>query len=430
VKLELDTPKVFKPFLSPSRYKGAHGGRGSGKSHFFAELMLERCLLNPGTRAVCIREVQKTLKDSSKRLLEDKIQSMGIGPYFHVQHDSIKTPGNGIITFVGMQDSNAESIKSLEGFDIAWVEEAQTLSSRSLELLRPTIRKPGSELWFSWNPKSKRDAVDQLLRSEQTPTDATVIEVNYKHNPFFPSILEQERIDCLRLQPDQYDHIWEGDYISLFSGAYFSKSLLESRQNRRIGRVSADPLLPLSAFCDIGGTGATSDAFSMWIAQVVGKEVRVLDYYESRGQPLASHIAWLRSKDYFPHIYLPHDGVTQDKVYAVSYASALQEAGYTTTTVRNQGRGAAMARIECARRQFPSMWFNEDTTKAGLEALAWYHPKIDEIRGVDLGPDHDWSSHAADAFGLLCLVNEKKLNESDWGKPLDYSNNDKGNLWH
>jgi phage terminase large subunit len=386
--------------------------------------MLEKALLQPGLRCVCIREVQKTLKDSSKRLLEDKIQALGLGPYFEVQTDVIKTPGDGIIIFQGMQDSNAESIKSLEGFDVAWVEEAQTLSARSLELLRPTIRKEGSELWFSWNPRSKRDAVDQLLRAEDTPTDAVTIEVNWKHNPYFPDILEQERLDCMRLQAEQYNHIWEGDYIHLFSGAYYTKSLLQAKQQYRIGRVAADPLLPISAYCDIGGTGRTADAFTMWIAQVVGKEIRVLDYYETRGQPLSAHLAWLREKDYHPHIYLPHDGITQDKVYAVSYASALQEAGYVTTTIKNQGRGAAQARIECARRQFPSIWFNEETTKAGIDALAWYHEQSDPVRGIGLGPDHDWSSHAADSFGLLCLVNEMKAKESDWG-PIDYTNLDR-----
>src|SRR5215467_2171743 len=153
--LRIPTAPVFRPLLEPARYKGAYGGRGSGKSHFFGELMVERCLVNPGTLAVCIREVQKSLLQSSKRLIESKIQSLGVGAHFQVFHDRIVTPGDGLIIFQGMQDSTAESIKSLEGFDIAWVEEAQTLSARSLSLLRPTIRKEGSELWANWNPRRK-----------------------------------------------------------------------------------------------------------------------------------------------------------------------------------------------------------------------------------------------------------------------------------
>jgi phage terminase large subunit len=165
--LRIPTAPVFRPLLEPARYKGAYGGRGSGKSHFFGELMVERCLVSPGTLAVCIREVQKSLLQSSKRLIESKIQSLGVGAHFQVLHDRIVTPGDGLIIFQGMQDSTAESIKSLEGFDIAWVEEAQTLSARSLSLLRPTIRKEGSELWANWNPRRKKDAIDEFFAAEE-----------------------------------------------------------------------------------------------------------------------------------------------------------------------------------------------------------------------------------------------------------------------
>src|SRR6476659_915567 len=147
--LRIPTAPVFRPLLEPARYKGAFGGRGSGKSHFFGELMVARCL-TPGTRAVCIRETQKSLAQSSKRMIEDKIIALGVGHQFNVLYDRVETPGNGLVIFTGMQDHTAESIKSLEGFHIAWIEEAQTLSARSLALLRPTIRAEGSELWFSW----------------------------------------------------------------------------------------------------------------------------------------------------------------------------------------------------------------------------------------------------------------------------------------
>jgi len=151
--LQIKTAKVFEPLLQPSRYKGAWGGRGSGKSQFFGDLMVEEHLMYPGHRSVCIREVQKTLQESAKKLIEDKIKEYGLQRQgFRILRDRIETPGGGIITFTGMADHNNESIKSLEGYDRAWVEEAQTMSKRSLQLLRPTIRKEGSELWFSWNP--------------------------------------------------------------------------------------------------------------------------------------------------------------------------------------------------------------------------------------------------------------------------------------
>lgn len=408
-ELVIDTARVFAPLLKPARYKGAWGGRGSGKSHFFAESLIEDSLLNKGLRGVCIREVQKTLKESSKRLIEDKLQSFGLNEAdgFKVFNEVVQTPGDGIITFQGMQDHNAESIKSLEGYHRAWVEEAQTLSARSLALLRPTIREEGSELWFSWNPRRKSDAVDLMLRGGELPTGAVVIRANWKDNPKFPAVLEQERLDCLRLQPEQYAHVWEGGYATVLEGAYYAKAIAEAREQGRIGVVGRDPLMSLRGFVDIGGTGARADAFAMWVGQFVGQQIRVLDYYEAVGQPLATHLAWMRSRGYGPgklDIWLPHDGDTHDKVYDVSYASAFREAGYTAEVVPNQGKGAAKARIEAGRRLFPSMWFNETTCDAGLAALGWYHEKKDEARSIGLGPDHDWSSHGSDAFGLMCVV--------------------------
>lgn len=422
-KLVIDTARVFRPLLEPARYKGAHGGRGSGKSHNFAELLIEECLATKGTLAVSIREVQKTLKESSKRLIENKLQDFGLGPRhgFKVFNEVIQTPGDGQIVFQGMQDHTAESIKSLEGYRIAWVEEAQTLSHRSLQLLRPTIRLEKSELWFGWNPRRRTDAVDQLLRGESLPTGAVVVRANWRDNPRFPSVLEAERLDCLRLQPEQYDHVWEGGYATVLEGAYYAASLNLARQEGRIGRVSADPLMTLRIFVDIGGTGARADAFTMWVAQFIGKEIRVLDYYESVGQPLATHLGWLRAKGYTPgkaSIWLPHDGDTQDKVFDVSYASALRAAEYTVEVVPNQGKGAAKARIEAARRMFPAMWFNEATTEPGLAALGWYHEKKDEDRNIGLGPEHDWSSHGADSFGLMAVAYEEPMQQRKSSQPI------------
>lgn len=412
---------VFEPLLKPARYKGAWGGRGSGKSQFFADLMIARAVHKPGFRGLCGREIQKSLKESAKRLLEQKIQDHKLGHLFEPQVDQIKTPGGGSIIFVGLQDHTAESIKSYEGFDVAWIEEAQTVSARSLALLRPTIRAPGSELWFSWNPRRKTDPVDVMLRGPELPTDAVVVRANWNDNEWFPAELEQERLDCLRAQPDQYDHIWEGGYVTVADGAYFAADLAKAKSEGRIGNVSADPLMTYRAFWDIGGTGAKADACAIWIAQFIGREIRIVDYYEAQGQPLAAHVSWLRSKGYgAAHCVLPHDGSTNDKVFDVSFESALRQAGFEVTVVPNQGKGAAKMRIEAARRLFPSIWFNAATTEPGRDALGWYHEKKDEDRGIGLGPEHDWASHAADAFGLMCVAYETpkkaaKINYSSRG---------------
>ena len=212
--LSIETPAWAEPLLSPSRYKGAFGGRGSGKSFFFAELLIERHIQNPEAHSVCIREVQKSLNQSVKKLLEIKIESMGVGHYFDVQESIIKSKiGNGRIIFQGMQNHTADSIKSLAEYDTAWVEEAQTLSQRSLDLLRPTIRKPDSEIWFSWNPSESTDPVDVLLRGEMPPKGATVLQVNYTDNPWFPEVLKDEMEYDRKRDIDKYEHVWLGGYV-------------------------------------------------------------------------------------------------------------------------------------------------------------------------------------------------------------------------
>ena len=248
-----------------------------------------------------------------------------------------------------------------------------------------------------------------MLRGPEQPSGTALVRANWSDNPWLTPELEQERQDCLRMTPDQYDHIWEGDYLAIAEGAYYARPLSTARAERRIGRVAFDPLLQVRLFFDIGGAGARADACAIWPAQFVGREIRVRDYYEAVGQPLAAHVAWLRGAGYGPErasIWLPHDGATSDKVFAVSYESALREAGYAVTVVPNQGKGAAAARIEAGRRLFPLIWFDEETTEGGRGALGWYHEKRDEARGIGLGPAHDWSSHAADAFGLMCVAYE------------------------
>lgn len=420
--LQIPTAEVFEPLLQSARYKGAWGGRGSGKSHFFAGLMIEDCLAEPGDtgegmRAVCIREVQKDLSQSSKLLLETKLKAHRLGEAdgFRAYRDVISTPGDGLIIFKGMNDYTADSIKSLEGYKRAWWTEAQTATLHSLNLLRPTLRAPGSQLLFDWNPRRKVDPIDVMLRGPELPTSATIVKANWRDNPWLTAELEQERQDCLRQQPDQYDHIWEGGYVSVIEGAYYAKCLTAARAANRIGRVAADPLMTIRLFFDIGGTGARADAVAIWAAQFIGKEIRVVDYYEAVGQPLATHLNWMRDRGYTPkraQIWLPHDGETNDKVYDVSYESAIKAAEYDVTVVPNQGKGAAKARVEAGRRYFPSIWFNQETCQGGLDALGWYHEKKDEQRSIGLGPEHDWSSHGADAFGLMCVAAEQIFEES------------------
>jgi phage terminase large subunit len=409
--LRLEIPAAFAPLLNPARYKGAHGGRGSGKSHFFAERVIEDSLYHRGLRTVCIREVQKTLAQSSKLLIEDKISALGVAGEFRIFEDRIQTPGGGLVIFQGMQNHTAESIKSLEGFHRAWLEEAQSISSHSLTLLRPTIRAKDSELWASWNPRRKTDAIDEFFRGEAAKRDKDVlcVEANWRDNPWFPPELEKERQRDHERYPDRYSHIWEGDYARALEGAYFSRDLATAKAQGRITRVGPDYMLPIRAFFDLGGAGAAADAMAIWIAQFVGREIRVLDYIEGVGQPLPYYVSELRRRGWGTAIIvLPHDGVNTDAVIGKRYADHWKDAGFSVPEpIKNQGKGAAMMRIEAVRRHFPIIWFNAATTEAGRDALGYYHEKKDEARGVGLGPEHDWSSHGSDAFGLMCVAYEQ-----------------------
>jgi len=218
---------VFEPLLQPMRYKGAYGGRGSAKSHFFAGMAITDSLLEK-CDIICIRETQKSLAQSVKKLIEQKIEQLDIGHYFHVLNSHIEVPSTGgRIDFQGMQNHTAESIKSLQGYKRAWVEEAQSLSNRSLDLLRPTIREPGSEIWFSWNPNAKLDPVDEFLRNEYKPVDSVIVNANYRDNPWFPEVLRKEMEYDKHRDPDKYAHIWLGNYRQASQARVFKNWKIE-----------------------------------------------------------------------------------------------------------------------------------------------------------------------------------------------------------
>lgn len=222
IALDIPTPAWAEPLLDPARYKGAKGGRSSGKSHLFADMAVERMVTDPDHRFVCIRETQRSLRYSAKSLVERKIREHGVADQFAILNTEIRRlGGTGVMIFEGMQDHTADSLKSLEGFGTAWVEEAQNLSRRSMELLLPTIRAEGSELWFSWNPELPTDPVDQLLVADP-PADAVVVHVTYRDNPFCPEVSRQEAARMRRVDPDAYDHVWLGAYNTKSSALILS----------------------------------------------------------------------------------------------------------------------------------------------------------------------------------------------------------------
>lgn len=410
--------KLIPVFDGRADVRGAYGGRGSGKTRSFAKMAAVVGMIHgqAGTTGIvlCARQFMNSLADSSleecKRAIEEE---PFLAAYYDCGETYIKSRDGRIsFAFAGL-DKSIDSIKSKGRILLCWVDEAEPVTDKAWVTLIPTLREEGSdwnaELWVTWNPKRKSAAVESRFRASNDPL-YKVVKLNWQDNPKFPAKLERDRQRDLKERPEQYPHIWDGEFATVVEGAYYAKDLLLAKEQGRIGRVPADPLMTHRAFIDIGGTGARADAFAMWIAQFIAKEVRVVNYYEAQGQPLATHLEWLREKGYEPKrckIWLPHDGETNDRIYDESFESAFRKAGYDVTVVPNQGKGAAKKRIEAARRMFPAVWFNEATTGPGRDALGWYHEKRDEDRNVGLGPDHDWASHGADAFGLMAVAYEE-----------------------
>ena len=424
-------PKLRPVFAGRADVRGAFGGRGSGKTRSFAKMAAVRGYMHGAVGesgiVLCARQFMNSLEDSSleecKRAIEEE---PFLADYYDVGDKYIKSrDGRIAFAFSGL-DRNIASVKSKGRLLLCWVDEAEPVTDTAWQTLIPTLREEGSdwnaELWVTWNPKRKTAPVESRFRGSPDLL-VKVVELNWRDNPKFPAKLERDRQRDYHDRPDQYGHIWEGEHATAIAGAYFSQSLTQAKAENRIGRVAADPLMTIRLFADIGGTGANADNFVFWAAQFIGREIRLLNHYEQQGQPIEAHLNWLRSQGYTPdkaHIWLPHDGKTNDRVYDVSYKSAFEAAGYVVTGIDNQGKGAAMLRVEAARRLFPSMWFNQDMTEAGVDALGWYHEKRDEVRGVGLGPEHDWASHSADAFGLMCVAYELPANRP--AQPIQYKN--------
>jgi phage terminase large subunit len=424
VKLELP-PKLVPVFAGEAMYRGAYGGRGSAKTRSFAKMAAVRGLMcaqanEPGV-IVCGREFMNSLDDSSLAEVKAAIASEPwLAANYDVGEKYVRTKDKRIdFGFVGLRH-NLDSIKSKSRIRLLWVDEAEPVSETAWTKAIPTVREEGAEIWVTWNPERKKSATHKRFR-ENPPDGAKIVQINWRDNPWFPSTLEKTRLEDQAKRPDQYQHVWEGDFVTVVEGAYYAASLNEARATDRIGFFAKDPLMTTRAFWDIGGTGAKADACSIWIAQFIGQEIRVLDYYEAQGQPLASHVQWLRSRGWSKALcVLPHDGETHDRVHDVSYDSALRDAQFETLVIPNQGKGAAKMRIEAGRRLFPRIRFNEATTEAGRDALGWYHEKrSDDDREIGLGPEHDWSSHGADAFGLMCVAYEEPRKTMAAPEPAD-----------
>jgi phage terminase large subunit len=409
--------KLVPVFEGEADTRGAHGGRGSAKSRTFAKMTAVKAYMwdKAGRSGIilCARQFQNSLADSSLEEIKTAIRETDwLVPHFDIGETYIRTKSGRInYAFSGL-DRNIDSIKSKARLLLCWVEEGELVTEQAWDKLEPTLREEDSELWITWNPERKDSATNKRFHTKLVEHDdrTKIVEMNWRDNPWFPKILERKRLKWKRDKPHSYEHVWEGEFMEAHEGAYYGPALIQAKEDGRIGFVPEDPHMIIRLIADIGGTGAKADNFVFWAQQCIGKAIHWVNHYEVQSQPIGAHLNWMRSQGYTPDrckIYLPHDGDQQDKVFDTSYRKAFEAAGYEVEVIPNQGKGAAMQRVEKARELFPRMWFDEKKTQAGREALGWYHEKKDEKRGVGLGPNHDWSSHSADAFGGGCVAYEE-----------------------
>lgn len=424
MSLIVTKPEVFAPLDRPARYKAMYGGRGGGKSHDRAESLVLRCY-SLKTRAVCIREVQNSIRDSVRQLLLDKIDKFGLLSFFEVTDGEIRGRNGSLIVFRGMQSYNAENIKSLEDFDIAWVEEAQTFSDKSLRLLRPTIRKEGSELWFTWNPRYEDDPVDAFFRGSNPPKDAVILKCGLQDNPWASSVLLKEREDDFRRDPEMARHVWDGDYEIVSEGSYYARLIAKAEEEGRIGDFPHNPALPVRTAWDIG----VDDYTAIWFIQDDGIFHTVVDYYEVSGlgaedivqnalpelipelQERAEHRSAMGRDTLYKYglHYLPHDV----KVREWGAGARTRIETLIALGVKPIHKGAALGpeeRINATRALLPFVKFNRTSrVMLGVNRLRRYARKRNEQMKIWMGPAHDDNSHGADAFGEYAVNRGKHI---------------------
>jgi phage terminase large subunit len=397
--LKVEVPRKLKPLLGQARYKGAYGGRGGAKSHFFAEQVILKAYVSPA-RIVCIREVQNSIKDSVKQLLIDKINKFDLMESFEVLEQEIRGPFGSMIIFKGMQSYNASNIKSLEGYDVVWVEEAQTLSQHSLDMLRPTLRKPESELWFSWNPRFKTDPVDMFFRKNPHPHAVSVL-INWSDNPWFPEVLREEMEHDFKVDEDKADHIWNGAYGS-GQGAILARWV---NQADREGRINDDVLFdPEGTAIEVSGDLGFRDTASWWFWQRKLGGFDLLMYDGDTG---------LDADDWIPRIqknildlggkgvgkiWLPHDA--RAKTFQSKHTSMERFIGaFGAGKISVVPQSKKLDQISAARAVVPNCAFHKSRCEAGLDGLvAWEFEYNEETNIFSREPLHNWASHPSDAF--------------------------------
>ena len=410
-------PKSLQFLFKPARYKVARGGRGSGKSWGFARALILRCAKQQ-TRVLCTREIQKSIQQSVHQLLSDQIAAMGLAPVFEILQTEIRGPHGSCFYFSGLSDVTATALKSFEGVDVCWCEEAQAISAKSWKTLIPTIRKEGSEIWVTYNPELESDPTHAMFVTNPPP-DCVSVLMNYTDNPYFPKVLESERAHAeATMRSDDYRHTWLGQCKPAVEGAIYFDAMSASIAAGRIREVPHDASLKTHVIFDLGW----NDAMTLILCQRVSSEIRVIHYIEGNQRILADYSAELKALrlDDQPMnwgtVYLPHDGFHKRHQTGKDDASIMRGLGWDVQEVPNTHVNTG---IDRAREVFPRVYFNKARTERLVECLKRYRWNISQKTGEAVSPLHDQYSHGADCFRYLALIADSLSNDT-WGGALNY----------
>ena len=392
-------PEKLQCLFEPHRYKILYGGRGGAKSWGVARALLIQGAASP-LRILCAREFQNSIAESVHHLLQSQAEAIGLGSFYEIQNAAIYGKNGTEFVFAGIRN-NITKIKSFEALDRVWVEEAQTVSKTSWDTLIPTIRKDGSEIWATYNPELETDETHQRFVINP-PEDAAVVKINWSDNPWFPEVLRKEK-DALKLRdPDAYQNVWEGNCRVTLEGAIYAKELRVAQDEGRIRNVPYDALKQVHTFWDLGW----ADNTSIWFAQTVNNELRLIDYYSNNQMPLTHYISVLQNKGYiYGTDWLPHDAKAKTLATGRSVEEIMVSAGRKVQIVPNL---SIFDGINAARTVFNRCYFDEQKCSDGLQSLRRYRYEVDaDTKQFSGRPLHDYHSHAADSFRYFAVAIEE-----------------------
>ena len=417
MEANIEFPLKLQCLFKPSRYKVLWGGRGGAKSWGIARALLITGSSKP-IRVLCAREFQTSIKDSVHKLLSDQIVSMNLVEFYEITDRTIRGKNGTEFNFVGLKN-NVANVKSYEGVDVCWVEEAQSVSKRSWDVLIPTIRKEASEIWVSFNPELETDETYQRFIIHQ-PTNAVVQKINWSDNPWFPETLKLEK-DALKSRDlEAYNTVWEGLCRQTVDGAVFAREMQLAELEERITKVRYDPTKPVHAVFDLGW----ADSTSIWFVQFIAQEIRLIRYIEDNQQTISHYLATMQTFGYvYDTLWLPHDA--QNKTLAAngrSIQEIVKNAGYKTKIIP---RTSIADSINAARTLFRNCFFDRDNCYDGLQCLRHYRYEVDpDTKQFSKNPLHDQYSHGADAFRMIALgvqetrqIKQKRINYQQFGQP-------------